>query len=220
MSPKKTSDWAIDLVGLTVQGALVPLAEIFVLCAAMAHFAPAWRGSIHCPAWAAFLLNFVAVDYAYYWNHRLLHGALWRWHAVHHTADRLDMWVSSRNTVWTPVFIVYLWLNASALYLLADPAPFALAATITAGLDLWRHSEIYPKSRAAWFEALAVVLVTPRDHAWHHGTTGFERNFGANLNVWDRVHGTYHGSPDAPSSLGVPLAWSFSQKLLWTGPIA
>ncbi|MBI4345663.1 MAG: sterol desaturase family protein [Elusimicrobia bacterium] len=217
---RKPSDWAIDVTGLVVQGVVVPWLEIGGVCAGLAYVAPEWRGSLPLPAWAAFLLNFVVVDYAYYWNHRLLHGALWRAHAVHHTAERLDVWVTSRNTVWTPVLIVYLWLNAAALFLLADPAPFALAALLTAGLDVWRHSDVYPRRPSAWFEAVGMVLLTPRDHAWHHSRSGFERNFGANLKLWDRLHGTYHESPEAPRELGIALPWSFAQKLLWTGPAA
>lgn len=220
ISSRTPSDWAIDMTGLVVQSLVVPWAEIAVLCAGLATIAPEWRGAVHLPAWAAFLLNFVVVDYAYYWNHRLLHGALWRAHVVHHTAERLDIWVTSRNTVWTPVLIVYLWLNATALFLLADPAPFAVAALITAALDVWRHSEMYPRERSAWFEAVGTLLLTPRDHAWHHSRSGFNRNFGANLGLWDRVHGTFYEAPEAPRDLGIPLGWSFMQKLLWTGPTA
>ena len=62
-----------------------------------------WRGAVEVPSWLAFVISFVVIDYAYYWNHRLLHGALWRWHAVHHTASRLDVVVTSRNTLWTPL---------------------------------------------------------------------------------------------------------------------
>lgn len=216
--PKSRSDWAVDLAGLGLQGVAVPLAELFVICAALRWLAPSWQGALELPAWAAFLLNFAAVDYAYYWNHRLLHGrALWRWHAVHHTADRLDVWVSARNTAWTPLLIVYLWLNALGLYLLADPRPFALAAALTAALDLWRHSELYPRNRSGWFDALGAVLITPRDHAWHHSRQAHNRNFGANLKAWDRLHGTYHAAPEAPRELGIPLPWSLSEKLFWAG---
>ncbi len=207
-------NWLLDGAGLLVQGVAVPLLETGVLYWALGKFWPAGRGALALPGWAAFLLNFALVDYLYYWNHRFLHGRLWSWHAVHHTAERLDVLVASRNTLLSPLLIVYVWVNALCLYLLVEPAPFLLAAALTAALDLWRHSEVWPKEPGPALGALSKVLVTPLDHAWHHSSDRMASNFGANFKLWDRWHGTLHEPGEYPESLGIELSWSLGRKLL------
>lgn len=186
--------WVVDASGLVIQG---------MIAAALVWLVPYRRGMIDIPFLPAFLISFVAVDYAYYWNHRLLHGALWRWHAVHHTASRLDVVVTSRNTLWTPLLIVYLWAGAAAVLLLRDPSGFLLGLSLTAVLDLWRHSPLIPPP--ALRRALSWIVVTPHEHAWHHSRSRTDVNFGANLTLWDRLHGTFEASDALPSQLGLEL---------------
>ena len=189
---REPNAWLVDTSGLVMQG-LIAVALAWV---------PA-RGPIDVPFGVAFAISFVGVDYAYYWNHRLLHGALWRWHAVHHTAPRLDVLVTSRNSLLTPLLIVYLWSGLAALFLLRDPDGFLLGLSLTAALDLWRHSPLVPSSRVRG--VLSWVFVTPHEHAWHHSSDRHDVNFGANFTLWDRLHGTYLGSATAPDHLGVDL---------------
>lgn len=186
--------WVVDASGLVVQG---------TIAAALVLLVPLRRGAIDVPFWPAFLLSFVAVDYAYYWNHRLLHGALWRWHAVHHTAPRLDVVVTSRNTLWTPLLIVYVWAGIAAVFLLRDPSGFLLGLSLTAALDLWRHSPLVPPPRVR--RMLSWIVVTPHEHAWHHSRSRMEVNFGANFTIWDRLHGTFDASDALPERLGVDV---------------
>lgn len=188
------SAWVVDASGLVIQG---------MIAAALVWLVPYRRGTIDVPFLPAFLISFVAVDYGYYWNHRLLHGALWRWHAVHHTASRLDVVVTSRNTLWTPLLIVYLWAGAAAVLLLRDPSGFLLGLSLTAVLDLWRHSPLIPPPPLR--RALSWILVTPHEHAWHHSRSRTEVNFGANLTLWDRLHGTFEASDALPGQLGLEL---------------
>lgn len=186
--------WVVDASGLVIQG---------IIAAALVWLVPYRRGMIDLGFLPAFLISFVAVDYAYYWNHRLLHGALWRWHAVHHTASRLDVVVTSRNTLWTPLLIVYLWAGAAAVLLLRDPSGFLLGLSLTAVLDLWRHSPLIPPPPLR--RAMSWIVVTPHEHAWHHSRSRTEVNFGANLTLWDRLHGTFEASDALPAQLGLEL---------------
>jgi sterol desaturase/sphingolipid hydroxylase (fatty acid hydroxylase superfamily) len=164
----------------------------------------------------AFLLNFVAVDYLYYWNHRLLHTQrFWTTHAVHHSARQADVFITSRNTLWTPLLIVYVWANGALVYLLADPAPFLLAVALTASLDLWRHTVFFAAPGGRLHRLLALVLVTPNEHLWHHSSARATCNFGANLSVWDRLHGTFYSPAHRPASLGIPVRLSLWRRLLF-----
>lgn len=214
LKDRGAGNWLIDGAGLFFQGAAVPLLETGLLYWALGKVWPAGRGALAVPGWAAFALNFVLVDYLYYWNHRFLHGGLWPWHAVHHTAERLDVLVTSRNTLLSPLLIVYVWINSVFLFVLAEPGPFLLAAALTAALDLWRHSEAWPEAPGSALGALSRVLVTPLDHAWHHSAERMDSNFGANLKLWDRIHGTLHEPGEYPERLGIELPWTFARKLL------
>ncbi len=213
---RKRRDWILDITGLLAQGVLVPLVLTVPLLSVYTFLWPSLHGSVHLPAVAAFAAPIVGVDYLYYWNHRLLHTpALWPWHRVHHTAEHMDVLVTSRNTLWTNLLMVHVWATSVALFLLHDPAPYLWGAALTACLDLARHA---PITLARWPRlefALGLVLVLPRDHAFHHADNPRHGNFGANLVLWDRLHGTYLGAGDPPSRLGVGNQWSTARSLLW-----
>ena len=197
-----------------MQGALIPLCQIFLVAAGLSLWAPAMAGTWVLDPIVSFLLCFIGVDYLYYWNHRILHTSkLWPIHLVHHTAPQMDVITTSRNTVWTSFFIVYLWVNGTLVYLLADPAPYAAAITLTAILDLWRHSPLQPKGGLE--KVLGGFLILPQDHAWHHSQDVYDVNFGANFNIWDKLHGTWHPSEGQPQELGVKSDISLVSRLLW-----
>lgn len=203
MFARTKAEWALDLVSLSIQGALAPLVQVGVVFGLLTVFAPDAKGSLQIPAWAAFLLNFVVVDYIYYWNHRLLHKkTLWRFHALHHSGATFDVFTSSRNSAVTTFLIVYVWVNGVFLYLLADPIPYAAAILASNCLDLLRHARWSRWPR--WFPAN--ILVSPRDHAWHHCVDVHEVNFGGNFNLWDKLHGTYHVSQELPARYGETVA--------------
>jgi sterol desaturase/sphingolipid hydroxylase (fatty acid hydroxylase superfamily) len=197
------SDWIVDLSGLAVQGVLVPLAQTFFVLALCMQVAPGYKGVLALPAWTAFVLNFVFVDYAYYWNHRAFHArALWKVHRTHHEGEIVDFFTTSRNVLWAPVLIVYLWLNGICVFLLGDAAPFLWAIGLTTSLDLWRHSKLAPRPGSSAHQFLSRVLITPLEHHAHHGAGSDGLNFGANLSLWDRIHGTYRVARDWPKTYG------------------
>lgn len=211
---RKKEDWVLDLSGLLIQGALIPWLQVALVLGLLAVSVPGLAGTLALhPAWA-FLFCFVLVDYGYYWNHRLLHHKrLWAIHQVHHSAPQMDVLVASRNTLWTSFFILYLWANGLMLFLLADPEYYLIAITLTAVLDLWRHSELNPPGILG--RVIGTVFVLPRDHVWHHARDSYDINFGANLNVWDRLHGTWYRNSEKPQRIGLMLDMGLACKLWW-----
>jgi sterol desaturase/sphingolipid hydroxylase (fatty acid hydroxylase superfamily) len=213
---RNRADWALDGAGLVIQGAVVPALQSVLIFGLLSGIAPKAQGILNLSAVSGFLLNFVLVDYLYYWNHRWLHcRLLWPAHAVHHTPERMDVFITSRNTLWTPLLIVYVWINGIFIFLLRDPGAFIFAASLTAGLDLWRHSSFAPRPGSALHRALGCVLITPHEHAWHHSRDRVDCNFGANLSLWDRLHGTYHSPAERAEAVGIPLTLSLKRKLLF-----
>jgi sterol desaturase/sphingolipid hydroxylase (fatty acid hydroxylase superfamily) len=222
---KSREDWILDAVGLFFQGIVIPWLQIAVVYQVYYYLLPSDRSSFHLPAIAAFLLSFVAVDYIYYWNHRLLHSRwLWKLHLVHHTMTEMDVLGTSRNTIWTSFFIVYLWIHALFIYLLADPTWYIFGVSLTSALDLWRHSAIAPQSKSLLYRYLSPWLIFPQDHAWHHSSNTGDRprwregscgNYGANFKLWDKIHGTCYQSDRMPVSLGVETNLALAQKLFY-----
>lgn len=213
---RKPADWLLDGAGLVIQGAVVPALQAILIFGMLSELVPEARGILNLSAVSGFLLNFVLVDYLYYWNHRWLHcRRLWHAHAVHHTPEQTDVFITSRNTLWTPLLVVYLWINGLFLFLLRDPGAFIFAASLTASLDLWRHSSFSPRPGSALHRALGCLLITPHEHAWHHSRDRADCNFGANLSLWDRLHGTYHSPAGCAEKFGVPLTLSLKRKLLF-----
>jgi sterol desaturase/sphingolipid hydroxylase (fatty acid hydroxylase superfamily) len=213
---RKSRDWLLDAAGLLIQGIAIPFLQITLIYGLFSLLLPQAKGSLALPPWLAFLLNFVVVDYLYYWNHRLLHGrVLWDTHAVHHTAEHLDLFITSRNTLWTSLLIVYLWANGLFIFLLQDPRAFILAASLTASLDLWRHTSFFFRPGSFAHRALAMMLITPNEHAWHHSRNQTGKNFGANLSLWDRLHGTYYCPAELPHEMGIPLNLNVTRMLLF-----
>jgi sterol desaturase/sphingolipid hydroxylase (fatty acid hydroxylase superfamily) len=213
---RNTKDWMLDATGLLVQGVAIPILQITLIYWLFSLLLPQAKGSFEISPLIAFLLNFVCVDYLYYWNHRLLHGkTLWKMHAVHHTAEHFDLFITSRNTLWTSLLIVYLWVNSFFIFLLKDPRAFILSASITASLDLWRHTAFFFTPNSFAHRVLAILLITPNEHAWHHSSNQTGKNFGANLSLWDRLHGTYYSPLKLPQALGIPLNLNVTRKLLF-----
>lgn len=213
---RSSSDWALDWSGLIVQGIVVPALQATAVYGFLSLVIPQMKGALDIPAPAAFLLNFIAIDYLYYWNHRLLHSnTFWPVHVVHHTPQQVDVFITSRNTLWAPLLIIYIWANGVFIFLLKDPAPFILSASLTASLDLWRHTKFAPTPGSTFHRILAVILITPNEHSWHHSSNRTDSNFGANLSLWDRIHGTYYSPADSPQSFGILLPFNLKRKLLF-----
>jgi sterol desaturase/sphingolipid hydroxylase (fatty acid hydroxylase superfamily) len=213
---RNAQDWTLDVAGLLVQGVAVQALQITFIYWLFSILLPQAKGSLEVSPALAFLLNFVVVDYFYYWNHRLLHGKiLWATHAVHHTAENLDLFITSRNTLWTSLLIVYVWVNGLFIFLLKDPRAFILSASITASLDLWRHTSFFFSPNSLAHRAIAFLFIMPNEHAWHHSSDKSTKNFGANLSVWDRLHGTYYSPDFLPQRLGIPSALNLRRKLFF-----
>lgn len=212
---KSRTDWILDLCGLGMQGIVIPGLQIGLLHQGLQRLLPQEAHGIALPPLVGFLLCAVLVDYGYYWNHRWLHGPGWPMHQVHHTVTQLDVLGTSRNTLWSSFCILYLWVHALMLYLLQEPSGYLWGISLTAVLDLWRHSALGPKPHGWFYRVISPWLVLPQDHAWHHAQQATSCNFGANLKLWDQLHGTARTCPEFPETLGIDTSLGFWQKLLY-----
>ncbi len=214
---KPWEDWLLDSTGLLIQGGLIPLLQGTGLYQLYHHLLPWPPGCLELSPLLAFSLSFIGVDYLYYWNHRAFHSRwLWPLHQVHHTMTDRDVVGTSRNCLWASFLILYLWVHGLGLYLLKHPSAYALGVSLTAMLDLWRHSQFDPPIASFWYPYLQPWLILPRDHAWHHASSeSWGCNYGANFKWWDHLHGTAYHSQKLPDRLGITTSLTLRQKLLW-----
>ncbi|MEM7769805.1 MAG: sterol desaturase family protein [Cyanobacteria bacterium P01_A01_bin.37] len=212
---KSQDDWILDGLGLFVQGIVIPGLQVSVIYRLCAWAFPQWENTLHIAWWWQFCISFVCVDYLYYWNHRLLHSYyFWSSHKVHHSVTAMDVLGTSRNTLWSSFLIVYLWIHALMLCFIEHPSGYLFGVSLTAALDLWRHSawSILP---GQWLHRFVNPwLMLPHNHAWHHCEASEGNNFGANFKIWDKIHDTYFDNEAYPEKLGISLPLSLVQKLL------
>lgn len=145
------------------------------------------------PGWLMAVEGIVLLDILIYWTHRLSHevGFFWRFHAIHHSSEKMD-WISGiRAHPFDGVIIVI-----PAVFLLV--AGFQLevvgvAAVVQAVLGLLAHANIRWRLRP-----LHRIVMTPEFHHWHHSChpEAIHTNYSVFLPLWDMIWGTYYMPAD------------------------
>ena len=155
--------------------------------------------------WAAelpFLVQvFIVVvmsDIFIYWAHRLQHNVpfLWRFHAVHHSAEHLDWLAAHREHPLDTIYTVGI-INLPAIFL---GFPLESIAGLIAFRGIWAiyiHSNVrLSLGPVRW------LIGSPELHHWHHDKDRFAGNY-ANLSpMMDILFGTYSCPPSEPESFG------------------
>jgi sterol desaturase/sphingolipid hydroxylase (fatty acid hydroxylase superfamily) len=152
------------------------------------------------PVVVAGVLAFALVFVGNYWGHRLTHTIpfLWRFHAVHHSIERMDWVASARlhpfDSAFTQAFTVL------PLYLLGyGGGAFAGVAVFFTLLALFQHANVRLR-----FPFVRWVINTPEWHHWHHAidAEATDKNFG--LPIVDKMFGTAYLPKDKrPTAFGI-----------------
>lgn len=186
---RSKEEWTVDMAGLFIQGVIIP-AFPFLVLPVLSYILPNLDRRLEMDSVLQFILGFFLVDYLYYWNHRYFHTKnFWHLHRLHHSARYLDVFATSRNSLLTSFLFVYVWVQILALFLLKDSSAFMLGLVLTFALDLWRHSGLETPSTIR--PVLGWLLILPEQHVFHHSLQGRNKNFGANICWWDKLHGTF-----------------------------
>lgn len=135
------------------------------------------------------LVTLLAGDFLAYWGHRAFHrGALWPFHAVHHSSEQLD-WLSSVRLHPVNDLLMRIF-QAIPLLLLGFPA--GVVAAYAPFLSLYG---VLLHANVDWsFGPLRHVFASPRFHRWHHTAEveGLDRNFAGLFPIWDVLFGTFY----------------------------
>ena len=210
-------EWLVDLTYFFINALLIEVLTLLTLQPAALLFS--WARLDHVTSVVGSLPLLVQVlgillvaDFTQYWVHRAFHRVplLWRFHAIHHSAENMDWLAGSRlhlvdavvtrGLTYVPIFI--LGFSQDALI----PYVFIVAAQAT-----FIHANV------RWeFRPLRPFIATPAFHHWHHSAEreAMDRNFAVHTPVWDRLFGTYYLPDRWPAAYGlhggrnVPFKWA------------
>lgn len=152
--------------------------------------------------WWVWLLAFVFVDFAGYWNHRISHSVnlFWNDHIIHHSSEKFNLACALRQPIsdllrYYPLLLIPAAIVGVPYHLIAFIAPIHLF------MQFWYHTEHINK--LGWLE---YVIITPSQHRVHHAINEpyIDKNLGQIFSIWDRIFGTYQKElEDHPPQYGV-----------------
>lgn len=189
--------WQTDFTHFVVNHFIVGLVLLTVNF--LVHRLFGWAAWPALQAWIAGLpfgvelvLILLAADLVQYWTHRAYHEVpfLWRFHAVHHSAEYMDWMAGSRlhllEVVVTRVAVL------GVIYVLGFSKEVMDIYIIIVGFQaVFNHANV--KLPAAFGRApLKYLLVTPDFHHWHHSSEreALDRNYAAHFAFLDYLFGT------------------------------
>jgi len=181
---------------------LLPL-PLTVLAAALHRMVPAefYYSMAGISIWLRIPAALVVGDAGAYWGHRWSHEIplLWRFHAIHHSAEEIDWLVNTRAHPVDLFFVRFCGLVPMYALGLAQPtgnqfdlAPIVVTLVGTAW-GFFIHSNL--TWRFGWLETL---VSSPAFHHWHHTNDGPDRinkNYAAMLPWVDKAFGTFYLPP-------------------------
>jgi sterol desaturase/sphingolipid hydroxylase (fatty acid hydroxylase superfamily) len=180
-----------------------------------------WMANL--PIQTRLVLAMFVGEFGVYWGHRWSHELplLWRFHAIHHSAQRMDWLVNSRSHPFDALFVrlcglfpIYLLGLAQPTAATVDTVPilYTLVGTIWSFLI---HANI------SWrFGFLERLVATPAFHHWHHTNDGAEyinKNYATIFPVMDILFGSFYLPKQRwPQRYGIdtPMAASFVGQLM------
>lgn len=162
------------------------------------------------PAWLRIVAALVIGEIGFYWGHRWSHEVpfLWRFHAIHHSAEHVDFLVNTRAH---PVDMVFTRLcGLIPLYVLGLASPLRGSASLVPVLVLLLGTVwgFFIHANVSWrFGRLEWLIATPAFHHWHHTNDGpayVNKNYAPLLPWVDRFFGTLYLPKDKqPAHYGI-----------------
>ncbi len=165
------------------------------------------------PAVAQVFLFLLLKDFFRYWYHRWMHEIpfMWRWHAVHHSVERL-YWLNGIRSHPLEILVQTL-IWAIPLALLQPPAEIAMISVLMAlSIGIFQHANI--DAKLGFWEYIFSIGDNHRYH--HYNTDGIgDSNYGGEFIVWDILFGTFHNPRgDRPlESIGIGSSPNYPQTM-------
>ncbi len=151
------------------------------------------------------LIGLVVYDFVHYWSHRFHHTIpfLWRFHAIHHEADKMCLLTGNRVALTEAAFNV---LSAHVIISLLGlhTSTTLVIVLIRQFIDIVQHSNL------SWtYGKLGYVFASPINHYLHHSVEkeDWDLNYGNILSIWDHIFGTQN-----PKMKEINSRWAFDGR--------
>ncbi|WP_291206902.1 sterol desaturase family protein [Hyphomonas sp.] len=216
------TEWREDLFYYFVSSMMVQVLTYLAMAPANAiNAANAWEGFraavFALPMVVQVVLIMFFTDFVQYWLHRAFHRvpALWRFHAVHHSAKSMD-WIAGARMHFLEV-IVLRGVTAIPMFTLGfNPLAIQIYLLIVYFYSAFIHANV------GWnLKAAEPYVATPRFHHWHHGEEreAIDVNFAIHFPLFDRLFGTHHMPetrwPKAYGIKGHPVPLGYWKQFLY-----
>ena len=171
-----------------------------------------WPSELHIIAQVFLFL--LLKDFFRYWYHRWMHEVpfMWRWHAVHHSVERL-YWLNGIRSHPLEILVQTL-IWAIPLALLQPPAEVAMISLLMAlSIGIFQHANI--DAKLGFWEYIFSIGDNHRYH--HYNTDGIgDSNYGGEFIVWDILFGTFHNPRgDRPlEEIGIGSSPNYPQTMM------
>jgi len=154
------------------------------------------------PIFLQFIEIMLITDFLQYWFHRLFHQVpfLWKFHAVHHSAQSMDWLAGSR------MHLIEIILLRSLTIIPTYVMGFDTMAIYAYILVVYLYATYLHANLRFDVEWLKLFIATPRFHHWHHGIEkeAIDVNFAIHFPIYDRLFGTYYMPKNKwPSAYGI-----------------
>lgn len=154
-----------------------------------------WVGLL--PVHVRFVCAIVVGEFGAYWGHRWSHELpwLWRFHAIHHSAEQMDWLVNTRAHPFDMFFGRFTGLVPLYLMGLAQPTDQADLVPILYAIVGTFWSFLVHANMNWRFGFVERLLATPAFHHWHHTNDGVEyinKNYAAILPIMDILFGSFY----------------------------
>ncbi|MAJ38427.1 MAG: sterol desaturase [Flavobacteriaceae bacterium] len=148
------------------------------------------------------IVAFVIIDFAGYWNHRLSHhvNIFWNQHVIHHSSEEFNLACALRQSISNVIGYGAVLLIPAAMLGVPQSVINVLGPLHLFG-QFWYHTQHIGK--LGWLE---YIFVTPSQHRVHHAINKeyIDKNLGQIFCVWDRMFGTFQEELDeVPPRYGV-----------------
>uniref|UniRef100_UPI003D8C4FFA sterol desaturase family protein n=1 Tax=Gordonia sp. B7-2 TaxID=3420932 RepID=UPI003D8C4FFA len=161
--------------------------------AIFAYLAP-WQ--LSATTWWTWVVAFVALDFLFYWEHRMAHRVrlIWATHQAHHSSEYFNFTTALRQK-WNNSAGLVMWLPLPLLGI--PPAVVFGVYSLNLFYQFWIHTERIGK---LW-RPIEFVFNTPSHHRVHHGSDAdyLDRNYGGTFIIWDRMFGTFTAEAQRPT---------------------
>ncbi len=151
-------------------------------------------------------------DLIIYWGHRLQHKVdfLWRFHKVHHSAEKLDWLAAHREHPLDSIYTIGL-INLPAFIVGFELETLSLIVAFRGIWAIYIHSNVrLPIGK------LKILIGSPELHHWHHDKERDRGNYANISPLMDIIFGTYVCPPKEPESFGIkePFPQNYAGQML------